>query len=361
MASSWEGEFLEESPAAPLLRNWVPSGTTGDPSSSTSPSSSLPLRSLSLDAHVLDFHLVEQLKRDLDRATSLLSARRVLELQPEIRLLLELSLLSFTVGLNKATPGMAMLSLKHESASRKKRTTNEMGLTPLQRVALCTVGPVGRWASERFLSFARTNHLAETEDGWKALAWRGFCLATLSSSLANTLNLCLFFRHGRYSTVTERLVGVTKTYDDPLINSSNVLGLLDDQLFWAKLYEFVSDMTPFASARLHQTKNFLKQFSYKAKRFAANQLEAWGIREGGEGKGKGKGKGGGRDTDSGHSSFASGGKHVCGICGRDPIVSISFIEPCKHPYCYYCLALHFDTFKEFNCKVCGQKAEGMSR
>ena len=75
-------------------------------------SEGLPLRSLSLDAHLLDRQIAKQLRDELASATSLLNPRLVLSLQPEILLLLELATLAATVGCNRPTAGMKILSLK---------------------------------------------------------------------------------------------------------------------------------------------------------------------------------------------------------------------------------------------------------
>jgi peroxin-2 len=314
------------------------------------PAEGLSLRSLSLDAHLLDKQISKQLRDELATATSLLNPRQVLSAQPEILLLLELVTLAATVGCNRPTAGMKILSLKWQQTNRKEQD----GLSARQRLILCLVVPGSTWFSQRFQSYARRRNFSESEVPWESLAWRGFCLATLSSHIVKAANLCLFFRQGRYSTVFERVLGVSKTYEDPLIIRSSALGVLDDHLFWAQLYDFVTVITPFLSARKQQLKNLAVDWSHALKRFGVEQLQNVGLikREKAQT---------GEEGEVGMAGNSRREKATCGICGTDAIVLMSYAHPCRHPYCYHCLALHLSTFKDFSCRVCDKKVEGISR
>ena len=146
-------------------------GSTGLPEAFSFAASLFPLRSLALDAQVLDDSLGQQLRTEVSRATSLLPARTVLRVQAEVKLLVEVSVLALTVGLGRPTPGMEILSLRHQNR-----------LSALQRALLCTVGPGSRWLAERFETLASSRNMAEAESGWELLAWRSYCFASLSSS-----------------------------------------------------------------------------------------------------------------------------------------------------------------------------------
>ncbi len=197
-------------------------------------------------------------------------------------------------------------------------------------------------------------------------------MASAASSLSHTLNLCLFLRHGRYSTIVERLLRVRKTYEDPLIlRSSAQLGLLDDHVFWATLYSFVSEITPFASQKFQLLKRLAQSTSYRARAFGAKHLRSLGWLGGdrpppssapSSARSGTEDAGGDEAATSSAEARGEGSPPVCGICGKDPITCVAFLHPCKHPYCYYCLAAHLATYKDtFACKVCGCKGEGICR
>mmetsp|Transcript_5968 Transcript_5968/g.20576 ORF Transcript_5968/g.20576 Transcript_5968/m.20576 type:complete len:340 (-) Transcript_5968:1553-2572(-) len=310
-------------------------GSAGLPEAFSFAASLFPLRSLALDAQVLDDSLGQQLRTEVSRATSLLPARTVLRVQAEVKLLVEVSVLALTVGLGRPTPGMEILSLRHQNR-----------LSALQRALLCTVGPGSRWLAERFETLASSRNMAEAESGWELLAWRSYCFASLSSSVLKTLNLCLFFRNGKYSTLTERVLGVTKVYEDPMIVRAGTLGVLDDHLFWLNLYDFVTDMTPLASRGLRG----LGSLAERAKLYALGRLEAIGLKAA---------SGRGAQTDKGPGE--NKGLSCCGICGKDPVASLVRAHPCGHEHCYFCLATRLASSNDFRCKVCGARVEGIAR
>lgn len=337
----WESEFLVERGAEGDVPSPSSTASTAPTTAFASGAAQNPLRSLALDAQVLDESLVNQLRTEVARAAALLPPRAVLRSKAEIHLLIEVFVLALTVGLGRPTPGMEILSLKYRR-----------NLTGVQRALLCTLGPGAKWASERFEVFARSRNMAEAEGGWEALAWRGYCLASLSSSLLNTLNLCLFLWEGRHSTLAERALGVTKTYDDPMIIRSSALGLLDDHLFWSSLYDFVSDMTPLATRGLSAARTFANILSIRAKKLGSKGLGALGWLPGAKGGAKGE------DAPEDPSEPPQG---ACGVCGTTEIISLCYAHPCRHPYCYYCLAASLATRPDFACKVCGRKVQGISR
>ncbi|QDZ19907.1 peroxisome biogenesis factor 2 domain-containing protein [Chloropicon primus] len=331
----WEDEFERTSGGGPST-----SGSEGARDVFSFTASLFPLRSLALDAQVIDDGLVQQLRTEFSRAAALLPPRAVLKVRAETQLVLELAVLALTVGLGRPTPGMEMLSLKYQKE-----------LSPLQRVLLCTVGPGSRWLTERFETLASSRDMAGAEGGWEALAWRAYWLASLSASVLKTVNLCLFFREGRYVSLTERALGVTKTYEDPRIIRSAALGFMDDHLFWINLYDFVTDMTPLATTGLRRLKHFGTSLAGKARRFGSKRLAAlgWGAEAGGEAA-----EGGSRDHVEGRAVS-------CGICGRESVASLSYAHPCGCPHCYYCLATHLATVGDLSCKTCGRKVQGIAR
>ena len=139
---SWDDEFQQAQQQASTStsnsREWISQGQV------------LALRSLSLDAQVLDQKIVDQLRSELAKATSLLNPRRVLALQPEIRLVLELALSLLTIGFNKPTPGMQILSIKHvASGGRGGDQGHKGGLSVAQRLMLCAAGPGSNYISQR--------------------------------------------------------------------------------------------------------------------------------------------------------------------------------------------------------------------
>jgi len=181
--------------------------------------------------------------------------------------------------------------------------------------------------------------------------------------------MLLFLRHGRYSTLLERVLGMSKVYEDPMLVRSSIFGLIDQEVFWYQVSDFILFLLPSASERFTQVKYSLGQMATKGRKMLSKQ-----IRENMAGGDKTHwllplalqkciGEKLGSDGDSGDGGYDGGGgdgMRLCPICGEAP-VSVSSAFPCLHPYCYYCLALHLKTFPKLSCKVCGKNIKGIAR
>ena len=274
-----------------------------------------PLRSLQSDALELDDYVLRLVSAEWSGATRLLlPGNFTVRQSPVIAFAFEFALLLLTVGRGLPSPGMQVLSLRYETAARAGSPSLS------RRLLYCLLKPGTRllWevASE-----------ASEGTGRASLACRTLCGAWHLASALRVLNMLAFYRHGRYASLLERVMGLRKVYADPAISRGLTYGLVDQDVVWREASAFAT--------------------------FALVGLGAW-VRRTGWTRGRIL-----RNVGLHRLRGGTRSDRRCAICDKEP-TQVSYAHPCGHAHCYLCLSTALKSGK-YTCHACRVPCNGLAR
>jgi len=287
------------------------------------------LRSSQTDAGQLDEELLGLLKDTLNKCLGTFHSNFMRVYYKEMLVLLRSVMFCLTVGLGKPTPGMALLNVtyRNEYASSKFRNDGPE-LSRLQRTLLYVGDIVVPYMWSRVAS-SLARALDRREDPGQSLQrassekmWK---VARRIESVWMTLelmNAVVYLRQGTYRRLLERLVGARVVYSNVGASRHISFDYLNRQLIWSEISDFILFLLPLVN--VGAVRNFLYTYLPMNRALGGMQLEA-----------------------------------SCGICGslKDSPIRCQVL-PCKHIFCYYCIAGRMDINK--HCCVCSEDISSMA-
>jgi peroxin-2 len=306
-------------------------------------------RANQLEAERLDEELLSLLFVQAQSALRFLRPSFVAAVAPEIRLALRLTFYANTVLARRPSPGREIYNLRLESpcTSRPIRFGNEAApLSMRQRVALLLLDVLlpylwvrlRNWALEENEGTARW--LDEQLPGSsRRRLWRGMGLVDTAVRALSFANYAMFLSGGRYPTLSLRVASVGMGYQE--IGAKHMLSFefLNRQLVWSGMAEFLVFLTPILR-------------SARASRLVSTAFSrlnhALGLSFGGVS---------GEDA-AGESRRPTG---VCAECDSTTPTMAHFALPCRHTFCYVCLAVALEKDPGYACKRCRVAVHALTR
>ncbi|KAM7370029.1 hypothetical protein PAMP_011315 [Pampus punctatissimus] len=247
-------------------------------------------------------------------------------LEPELRALLQLLLLRFTLYSSSTTVGQSLLNLRYHNTLSSSPCYRP--LSPRQKLglALFTAGP--RWLQERshslLLSLGLSPGGSEFNSGFLQKGLRS-CLTLVSSiaQLASLINFLVFLKKGHHPVVAERMVGARAVFSKPNVIQDITYQYMNRELLWHGFAEFLIFLLPLINMR------------------KLKSTVCW-ILLGGESAG----------VDCGRNG--QGVWKECGLCGEWP--TMPHMVGCQHVFCYYCIKSHSIANTHITCPKCGAEA-----
>lgn len=158
-------------------------------------------------------------------------------------------------------------------------------------------------------------------------------------------NMLSFLSHGRYPTLSHRLVGAGMCYADVGATRAVSFEFVNRQLVWSGFAEFLVFLTPVVwSPRVRRmlTRGFAAIVGGSS---TDNRV----------------------DGDDMETTFSEGEEsnmaieRRCAGCGVGRPVMPYVALPCRHVYCYVCLAVSMEQEANYSCKRCGVTVHASSR
>lgn len=236
--------------------------------------------------------------------------------RPELKAAVNILLLHQSLLRQNATFPQAMLGLRY-SGGRKRI------------IVYIVLYVLSRWYSDRQpLIYQLLSTVANLNSGTLAKAgkWLDVCLKAFS-----IVNFLTFLLQGRYSTVLERVVGMTVSLSRPKQFQAPSYEFTNQELLWHGFTEFVMCVLPFVN--LVAVKNWFNQLMV-----SEYVPEAMRRRV--------------QDVERGVST--------CAECGDLPTMPHS-AETCRHVFCYYCISANKMADSNYACPVCGERISRYQR
>lgn len=183
-------------------------------------------------------------------------------------------------------------------------------------------------------------------NSWRYVMWRVCNMLEGIVSMIRVINFVLFLVDGKYKSVGDRIMRARLVYVDANATRNMSVEYLNRQLVWEGFAEFMMFFTPVLNADW-------------ATRWISNTRLGRRLlmrSEGDDGGGRGVRKNGG-----GGGRVVKGRGRVCQICRVEPPVMPHYSLPCRHLFCYVCLATAVEDDPYMKCPQCGTPVHEMER
>ena len=321
------------------------------------------LRVDQLDAAVIDTEVVSLLTEPVSRALAIFGPSLANKYKPEIDAVVRFLILWFSILSGEPSPGMRFQNLIYRDERQFSLRSHRAPPTPpppLPKVAAgAAAGGIGAGGGAlRMHSLSQPGVLTRGQrlgygvcsvclpwawsrlqrygvlHGWggldptdaRAVAWAWLGRLEVAWRSATLVNLLLFLRNGRYSTLLDRLLRARLVYPDSTpVGRSIVYDHLNRQLIWDGLTSFVLFLMPlFRWSRLWASASrLLRSFRRAGTGSALSRADTEAGRRARHEEGS--------DADS-----HDGNARLCARCGQQAHMPHS--AACGHVFCYFCIA-----------------------
>ncbi|KAI0081839.1 hypothetical protein K474DRAFT_1635257 [Panus rudis PR-1116 ss-1] len=235
--SSWQQLWEEAQPRLHSIQRTVVSQDT--------PSARI-IRVGQLDAELLDQELVQVLQEPVTKALGLVHSAFRARFQPEITLLLQLTLYKFSVWDSCASYGARLQGLRysvHHSRSHSRLPLR----TLLIHGALTTLVP---YLHTRIRAHALSNAWPDAPSSdRRRKAWESLTRVESAHGLFALLNFIAFLWDGRYRTLPDRLLGMRLISSRRLTKRDVSYEFMNRQMVWHAFTEFLLFLLPLINVR----------------------------------------------------------------------------------------------------------------
>lgn len=309
-----------------------------------------PSRAAQLDSERLDSSMESLLLHDLHKVLRFLPSSPLSSPSPTTRILLHLLLHLPTTVLHRPTPGKSLYNLRFRASSAPplRFGDDRAPLSFVQRLLLPALG-----VAPHVHALALAHLLHEPGDPASPAAWHRDRLPTsprrrLARLLASVetlarvggvVNFLAFLATGRYPSLSHRLSRARLCYADVAAPAGVAFEFVNTHLVWAGFADALVFLTPIV-------------WSPRVRRGVA-AIVAAAIGSGGGGGG------GARVVEV--EGEGEGREGRCGVCGAGRPVMPFVALPCRHVYCYACLAVGMEKEARFSCGRCGVAVHAKAR
>jgi peroxin-2 len=297
-------------------------------------------RSAQVDTGTLDDELLGLFKDILNKCLGIFHSEFMARHYREIMVGIRTAIFGLTVARGKPTPGMAMLNLDYRNErSAAPAESNAPFLTKNQRILLYIgdiLGPYA-WSKVAMKMMQQTDQSTLTgsphiDNARMSLRSVWFCLNVLHRCwiVSEFVNFSVYLRHGRYRRLWERVVGCRLVYTQLGAPRHISFDYLNRQLIWSEISDLILFFLPLLN--LDSVRSMLHEY------FPATHVPSIGS-----------------------SPTASPG--CCSLCRSASGRSIHCrIFPCRHEYCYFCIASMLSARKKHpvRCSTCSEEVQSVS-
>lgn len=271
------------------------------------------LRVSQLDAVELDAELTDSLQNQFSSAFKFVPLSK---LNPELKLFLRWYLWKASIQAVGRTFGQQMLDLKYSLASNKF-----VPLTSGHRVALFFLMVLVPWLQDR------TDLLLSVLPHIKAsVAQKAVFKVTSVAKIVTLLNFLDFLLKGRFSTLQERVLGITVVPNRRQTLRQMSYNFMNREILWHGFAEFALNVLP------HFNSFAVKNWVRRAWRKMAPPR-----------------------TETESRVLKTKDFLLCQFCASTP--TLPYVTNCGHIYCYYCIAANCISDASYPCCACGGKVE----
>lgn len=273
----------------------------------------------------------------------------------ELQLLFRGLLYAATTLQHRPTPGRELHNLRLRrgltSASSARYGDERAPLTALQRAVILAVDVLLPYLWS--LLYARALRAAGEAGDSERERWRrerlpgtwarqlvhGMDSAEIIVRTAGLLNVLYFLKGARFPTLAHRIAGVDMCYADVGATRAVSFEFVNRQLVWSGFAEFLVFLSPvLASSRI-------------------TRLLWWAagtaIPTGSEGATIG-------DSEASGEGRTAIGQN-CGVCKSNTPTMPHLALPCRHRFCYVCIAIAIENEPSFSCQHCGVAVHAIAR
>ncbi|KAF8974447.1 Pex12 amino terminal region-domain-containing protein [Flammula alnicola] len=340
-----------------------------------------------LDSELLDQELAQLLQEPINKALSMINSTFRARFEPELNLLIQLTLYKLSIWNTGASYGAKLQDLRYVVSNNfSERLSRAFGIasnTLLLHGALTLVLP---YVHNRFRSHALSQAWPDAPSSdYRRKAWDALGSAESIHALLGLTNFVAFLWSGRYRTLADRLLKMSLVPSRRLVKRDVSYEFMNRQMVWHAFTEFLLFLLPLISARtirrrIYRITSLLSPtFLYSLLPFR-NLLGLQPIVKKG------------LSTTQKRGKFWALPQDQCAICAENAQFSLNVSEPtnlftsssatdppahpiynpyqtsCGHIYCYHCVAERIIRTAEeaddelgWECLRCGEEVKEAHR
>ncbi|TFK55904.1 hypothetical protein OE88DRAFT_1621723 [Heliocybe sulcata] len=208
------------------------------------------LRVGQLDAELLDQELLHMLQEPLNKALALFNSSLKARFEPELALIIELTLYKLSIWSDGASYGAKLQNLRYRVPFTHGTRLSFSGLpyrTLLMHGALTVLIP---YLHNRLRSHALTKAWPDAPlRDRRRRVWDALTRMESLHSLLGLMNFILFLKDGRYRTLADRLLRMELTPSQRLTQRNVSYEFMNRQMVWHAFTEFLLFMLPLINVR----------------------------------------------------------------------------------------------------------------
>ncbi|KAF9247336.1 Pex12 amino terminal region-domain-containing protein [Melanogaster broomeanus] len=237
----WQHAWDSAQPTLSSIRDTL--GSTTSPSPRT-------IRVCQLDTELLDQELVHILYEPLQKALSLANTSLKGRFDPELTLLIQLTLYKFSIWNLGASYGARLQGLRYSVPSSSCGPVSPAGLPRRTLLIHGTLTILVPYFYNRFRAHALSRAWPDTPSNDKRrLAWQTLTRIETTHSLLGLLNFTVFLWNGRYRSLTDRLLKMSLVTTISQVKREVSYEFMNRQMVWHAFTEFLLFLLPLVNAR----------------------------------------------------------------------------------------------------------------
>ncbi|KIL00589.1 hypothetical protein PAXRUDRAFT_129446 [Paxillus rubicundulus Ve08.2h10] len=350
-SSSWQAVWQQAwDSAQPTL-----SSIRGSLGATASPTPRI-LRVGQLDSELLDQELVHLLCEPLQKALSIANVSLKARFDPELALLIQLTLYKFSIWNLGASYGARLQGLRYSVSKSSSGSLSPAGLPRRTLFIHGTITILVPYLYSRLRAHALSHAWPDTPSNDKRrIAWRTLTRLEATHSILSSLNFTVFLWNGRYRSLTDRLLKMTLVPTTSQVKREVSYEFMNRQMVWHAFTEFLLFLLPLINARSIQRRiarlmsrltlpAILPDSSHRTsdnpsrKRGKYEALHADHCAICAENASYTLNLGYSLDAPS---SLTSGREETCQPAASDEVpafpIYTPYITSCGHVYCYHCI------------------------
>ncbi|KIJ70092.1 hypothetical protein HYDPIDRAFT_51693, partial [Hydnomerulius pinastri MD-312] len=239
--ATWQQAWDAAQPALSSIRNSL--GTTPSPIPRT-------VRVGQLDSELLDQELVHLLYEPLQKALSVANVSLNARFDPELSLVIQLTLYKFSIWNLGASYGARLQGLRYSAPSNAGVLFTAAGLPRRTLLVHGTLTLLVPYFYNRLRVHALSRAWPDTPSSdRRRMAWQMLTRLEASHSLLSLLNFTVFLWNGRYRSLTDRLLKMSLVPTTSQVRREVSYEFMNRQMVWHAFTEFLLFLLPLISAR----------------------------------------------------------------------------------------------------------------
>ncbi|KDQ64645.1 hypothetical protein JAAARDRAFT_167135 [Jaapia argillacea MUCL 33604] len=240
-SSSWQQDWQDAQPSLSSISRSL---------TAQSPPKSRILRVGQLDAELLDQELVHLLQEPLTKALSLINSSLRARFEPELSLIIQLTLYKLSIWNTGASYGAKLQDLRYTVPHSIARSLAPSGLPRIILLLHGTLTVLVPYLHNRLRSHALSHSWpdAPSSDG-RRKAWELLTRLESIHTVLGLVNFVAFLTNGRYRTLADRLFGLSLVPSQRLVRRNVSYEFMNRQMVWHAFTEFLLFLLPLISVR----------------------------------------------------------------------------------------------------------------